>query len=144
MGEISNVFSTPLLSVAGLRPFLPELVELLSSSILSSTPKLVKAAASALFNIARLYLLESTSPAEDDVISIAVAVVEALRSMLSKEPREDNELIRLCVVVLGGFIVLGPREGGALREVLGGVEAKEVLGRFEGREGGEVIGLIAQ
>jgi hypothetical protein len=120
---------------------MPELVELLSSSTLSGTLKLVKAAASALFNLSRLYLVESMSPGEDDVISIAVALVESLRTLLGKENVEDMELVRLTVVCLGGFVVLG-KDSGSVKEVLDGVEAVDVVKKFKGVEGTEVAALI--
>jgi hypothetical protein len=139
------MFSTPLLIVASLRPFLPEMIELLSSSVLasgsSSTTKLVKAAASALFNLSRVSLEESVSLGEDETISIVVALVESLKILVEKDTTESKELIRLLVVCLGGFVVLG-RESSTVKEVLGGIEAAEVLRRVEGAVAMEVIGLI--
>jgi hypothetical protein len=139
------MFSTPLLTVASLRPFLPEMIELLSSSVLASgsnsTPKLVKAAASALFNLSRVSLEESVSPGEDETISIVVALVESLKILVEKDTTESKELIRLLVVCLGGFVVLG-RESSTVKEVLGGIEAADVLRKAEGAVALEVIGLI--
>jgi hypothetical protein len=115
-----------------------ELVELLASSSLSGTSKLVKAAASALFNLSRLYLVESGSPAEDHVISIVMALADSLRTLLDKQSPEDLELVRLTVVCLGGFVVFG-KNSSSVKEILGGIEAVDVVKRFNGVEGTEVV-----
>jgi hypothetical protein len=76
----------------------------------NSTTKLVKAAASALFNLSRVSLEESVSPGEDETISIVVALVESLKILVEKDTTESKELIRLLVVCLGGFVVLGENQ----------------------------------
>jgi PUL domain len=142
--KIANTFSTPLLTMASIQPFLTELLELLTSSILlgttTSKTNLVKPATSALFNLSRLSLEESISPNEDEIISVLVALVEALKTVLEREPQE-KELQRLLVVCIGGFIVLG-RDSATVRDVFGGVDAGEVIGRVEGDISKEVIGLV--
>jgi desumoylating isopeptidase 1 len=143
--QISNMFSTPLLTIGNLRPFLPEMIELLTSSVLASgsnsTTKLVKAAASALFNLSRISLEESVTPTEDETISIVVALVESLKTLVEKDTTETKELLRLLVVCLGGFVVLG-RDSDTVKEVLGGIEAAEVLRKVDGAVALEVISLM--
>jgi PUL domain len=136
-----------LLTVASLRPFLPELVELLTTSLLSSinSPRLnlVKASSSALFNLSRLCISESLSPEEDEIISIVVAVVETLKTLLQKpDAGESKELQRLLVVCIGGYVLLA-KESSAVREILSGVEAGDVIGLVEGGVSQEVVGLIS-
>jgi PUL domain len=142
--QVANLFSTPLLTVGSLKPFLPEMLELLTSSVLASstsTMKLVKAAASALFNFSRISLEESIIPGEDEIISIAVALVESLKNLLDKESTEDKELQRLMVVCLGGFVIFG-KQSEAVKEVLTGIEAMEILKKADFSVATEVIGLI--
>jgi PUL domain len=140
------MFSTPLLTVATLQPFLPQLIELLTSSILSSTPSsrmnLVKAAASALFNLSRQCFEESIPPGEDEILSIIVALVESLKTLLEKKAGENKELERLLVVCIGGFIVLG-RDSVTIKEVLDGIEAGEIIGRIDGAVSKEILGLMS-
>lgn len=139
------MFSTPLLTIANLRPFLPEMIELLTSSVLASgsnsTTKLVKAAASALFNLSRTSLEESVTPTEDETISIVVALVESLKTLVEKDSTETKELLRLLVVCLGGSVVLG-KDSDTVKEVLAGIEAAEVLRKVDGAVALEVISLI--
>jgi len=137
------LFSTPLTTIPSLQSFLPEMVELLNSAVLATkSPKLIKAVAAAFFNIARLSLEESVAPDEDEIISIVVALVESLKNMrVNETEKKDPELERLLVVCLGGFILLG-RDSEGTKEILGGVEAIDVLKGIEGALAGEVIGLI--
>jgi len=132
--------------VATLQPILPEMVELLTSSILSSSTSsrlnLVKAAASALFNLSRLSLEESVAPGEDEILSIVVALVESLKTLLEKKSEESKGLERLLVVCIGGYIVLG-RDSGAIKEVLEGIEAGDIIGRIDGSVSKEVINLLS-
>jgi desumoylating isopeptidase 1 len=144
--QIANIFSTPLLTVSTIHPFLPEMVEFLTSSILSSgtSPKLnlVKAAASALFNLSRLCLEESVAPSEDEILSIVVALVESLKTLLEKKAAESKDLERLLVVCVGGYSVLG-RDASAIREVLEGIEAGDIIGRIDGSVSKEVVNLLS-
>jgi hypothetical protein len=103
--------------------------------------KLVKAAASALFNFTRISLEESIFPDEDEIISIAVALVESLKTLLEKDPSEDKELQRLLVVCLGGFVIFG-KQSEAVKEVLGGIEAVAILKKADFSAAKEVIGLL--
>jgi hypothetical protein len=140
------MFSTPLLTVATLQPFLPEMVELLTSSILSSSTSsrlnLVKASASALFNLSRLSLEESVVPDEDEILSIVIALVESLKTLLEKKSEDSQALERLLVVCIGGYIVLG-RDSSAIKEVLEGIEARDIIGRIDGSVSKEVISLLS-
>ena len=140
------MFSTPLLTVANLRPFLPELVELLTSSILSNSSStksnLVKASASALFNLSRQSLEESVSPDEDEILSILVALVEALKTLQEKNAADNKELGRLLVVCIGGYIVLG-KDSSTIKEVLEGIEAKDIIGKIDGAVSKEVLSLMS-
>jgi PUL domain len=140
------MFSTPLLTVATLRPFLPELVELLTSSILSSSTSarlnLVKAAASALFNLSRLSLEESVPPGEDEILSIVVALVESLKTILEKNVVQSKELERLILVCIGGFVILA-KDSNAIKEVLEGIEAKDIIGKIDGTVSEEIISLLS-
>jgi PUL domain len=139
------MFSTPLLTVTSLKPFLPEIVELLTSSILScsTTPRLnlVKAAASALFNLSRVSLEESVPPGEDEILSIVVALVESLKTLLDKKAQERKDLERLLIVCLGGYLVLGS-DSTTINEVLEGIEAIDVIKRMEGSVPKEVVNMI--
>jgi hypothetical protein len=121
------------------------MIELLTSSVLASgsnsTTKLVKAAASALFNLSRTSLEESVTPTEDETISTVVALVESLKTLVEKDTTETKELLRLLVVCLGGFVVLG-RGSDTVKEVLGGIEAAEVLRKVDGAVALEVVSLI--
>lgn len=103
--------------------------------------KLVKAAASVLFNFTRISLEESTTPSEDEIISVAVALVESLKTLLERDSSEDKELQRLLLVCLGGFVVFG-KQSEAVREVLGGIDAVDILRRADFSVAKEVIGLI--
>jgi PUL domain len=138
--KIANTFSTPLLTISGISNFNLELVDLFTAGILSETPKLVKASASAIFNLSRLYLVESMSPTEDDVIAIVVALVQSLRTSLESDP-QDPELARLIVVCLGGFVVLG-KEFTSVKEVLVEIGSVDIVKKFKGVEGDEVAALI--
>jgi PUL domain len=139
------MFSTPLLTVASIKLFLADMVELLNSALLagSTTSKmgLVKAAAAAYFNLSRLALEGSSSIDEDDLISILVALVEALKVLSEKDSAETKELRRLIVVSIGGYIVLS-RGSETVKEVLGGIEAVDVIRRSDASESQEVIVLI--
>ena len=139
------MFSTPLLTMAGLQPFLPELVELLTSSILSSSStsrlNLVKAAAAALFNLSRMGLAESIAPGEDEILSVVVALVESLKVLTERKSPDTKELERLTVVCIGGYIVLG-RDSSAIKEVMEGIEAVDVITGSGGSVSDEVVGLI--
>ena len=130
--------------MASLQPFLPELVELLTTSILSgsstSTMKLVKGAASGLFNLSRLSLEESVAPSDDEIISTLVALVESLRMLLEKDVQEGKDLQRLLVVCIGGFIVLG-KDTDTIKQVLGGVDAVEVIQKVAGAVSQEVADM---
>lgn len=140
------MFSTPLLTVATLRPFLPELVELLTSSILSSTSlsrmNLVKAAASTLFNLSRLSLEESAAPSEDEILSIIVALVESLKTLQEKNAAGSKELERLLVVCIGGYLVLG-RDSMTIKEVMEGIEASNVIAKIDGAVSKEILDLMS-
>lgn len=131
--------------MAGLQPFLPELVELLTSSILSSSStsrlNLVKAAAAALFNLSRMGLAESIAPGEDEILSVVVALVESLKVLTERKSPDTKELERLTVVCIGGYIVLG-RDSSAIKEVMEGIEAVDVITGSGGSVSDEVVGLI--
>lgn len=121
-----------------------ELLELLTSSVLAnstSTMKLVKAAASALFNFSRISLEESIIPGEDEIISIVVALVESLKNSFAKQSTDDKELQRLLVVCLGGFVIFG-KQSEAVREVLAGIDAIDILKKADFSVSKEVIGLL--
>jgi len=139
------MFSTPLLTIQTMRPFLPELVELLTSSLLSSSTtsrsNLVKAAASALFNLSLLSINESMAPGEDEILSIVVALVESLKTMLEKKAIESKDLERLFVVCIGGFVVLAS-DSSTIKEVLEGIEAVEVIKGVNGSVSSEVVELL--
>ena|SRR5205085_1077952 len=123
---------------------MPELWDLLTSSVLAkstSTMKLVKAAASALYNFSRISLEESIIPGEDEIISIVVALVESLKNSFAKQSTEDKELQRLLVVCLGGFVILG-KQSEAVKEVLAGIEAMDILKKADFSVSKEVIGLL--
>lgn len=142
------MFSTPLLTISSIQQFLPELVELLTTSILSSSSSsrmnLVKAAASALFNLSRQSLEESIFPGEDEILSIVVALVESLKTFSEKNGSGNNnkDLERLLVVCIGGFIVLG-RDSLTIKEVLEGIEAGDIIGRIDGDVSKEVLSLLS-
>jgi len=139
------VFSTPLLTIASLQPFLPEMVELLTSSILSSSStsrlNLIKAAAAALFNLSRLSLAESSAPGEDEILSIVVALVESLKGLTERKSPDTKELERLMVVCIGGYLVLG-RDSSAIKEVMAGIEAVDIIQGVRGSVSDDVVGLI--
>lgn len=103
---------------------------------------LVKAAASALFNLSRQCLEESIPPSEDEILSIVVALVESLKTLLEKKAGENKELERLLVVCIGGFIVLG-RDSMTIKEVLDGIEAGEIIGRIDGTVSKEILDLMS-
>ena len=140
------MFSTPLLTAATLQPFLPEMVELVTSSILSSSTSsrlhLVKAAASVLFNLLRLSLEESVGPGEDEILSIVVALVESLKTLVEKKSTDSKDLERLLVVCIGGYIILG-RDSSAIKEVLEGIEAGDIIRKIDGYVSKEVISLLS-
>jgi hypothetical protein len=119
------------------------MVELFNAAVLAtSSLRLVKAGAAALFNIARLCLTESLAPGEDDIISIVVALVESLKNIEGIDSdKKIQDLERLFVVSLGGFILLG-RESEGVKEILSGIEATDVLKNIQGEIVKEVIGLI--
>ena len=139
------MFSTPLLTIASLQPFLPEMVELLTSSILSSSStsrlNLIKAAAAALFNLSRLSLAESSAPGEDEILSIVVALVESLKGLTERKSPDTKELERLMVVCIGGYLVLG-RDSSAIKEVMAGIEAVDIIQGVGGSVSDDVVGLI--
>jgi len=143
--QITNIFSTPLLTMGSLQPFLPQLAELLTSSILSSSTtsrlNLVKAAAAALFNLSRLGLAESIAPSEDEILSVAVALVESLKVLTERKSPDTKELERLLVVCIGGYVILG-KDSVAIKEVLEGIEAVDIMTGAGGSVSNEVIGLI--
>jgi hypothetical protein len=124
---------------------LPELVELLTASILASSAStrlnLAKAASSALFNLARQSIDEAVSPGEDEILSILVALIEALRTLQEKSASESRDLERLIVVCVGGYLVLG-RDSSSIKEVMEGVEAKDILSKVSGDVAKEVVGLL--
>jgi hypothetical protein len=123
---------------------MPELLDLLTTSVLAkstSTMKLVKAAASALFNFSRISLEESIIPGEDEIISIVVALVESLKNSFAQQSTDDKELQRLLVVCLGGFVIFG-KQSEAVKEVLAGIEAVDILEKADFSVSKEVIGLL--
>jgi hypothetical protein len=124
---------------------LPELVELLTASILASSAStrlnLAKAASSALFNLARQSIDEAVSPGEDEILSILVALIEALRTLQEKSASESRDLERLIVVCVGGYLVLG-RDSSSIKEVMEGVEAKDILSKVSGDVAKEAVGLL--
>jgi len=72
-----------------------------------------------------------------------VAVVETLKTLLQKpDAGESKELQRLLVVCIGGYVLLA-KESSAVREILSGVEAGDVIGLVEGGVSQEVVGLIS-
>jgi hypothetical protein len=119
-------------------------VELLTSSLLSSSTstrsKLVKAASSALFNLSRQSIDEAVAPGEDEILSVLVALVEALKTIQEKAP-ENKDLERLIVVCLGGYLVLG-RDSSSIKEIMEGIEAKDILSKVDGDVAGEVMSLL--
>jgi hypothetical protein len=121
------------------------MVELLTASILASSAStrlnLAKAASSALFNLARQSIDEAVSPGEDEILSILVALIEALRTLQEKSASESRDLERLIVVCVGGYLVLG-RDSNSIKEVMEGVEAKDILSKFSGDVAKEVISLL--
>jgi hypothetical protein len=130
--------------MASLQPFLPQLVELLTSSILSSSTtrlNLVKAAAAALFNLSRLSLAESIAPGEDEILSVVVALVESLKVLTERKSSDTKELERLLVVCIGGYLIRG-KDSVAIKEVLEGIEAVDIIKGAGGSVSNEVIGLI--
>jgi hypothetical protein len=143
--QITNIFSTPLLMMASLQPFLLQLVELLTSSILSSSTtsrlNLVKAAAAALFNLSRLSLAESVALGEDEILSVVVALVESLKVMTERKSPETKELERLLVVCIGGYVILG-KDSAAIKEVMEGIEAVDIITGAGGSVSDEVVGLL--
>jgi hypothetical protein len=143
--QITNIFSTPLLTMASLQPFLLQLVELLTSSILSSSTtsrlNLVKAAAAALFNLSRLSLAESVALGEDEILSVVVALVESLKVMTERKSPETKELERLLVVCIGGYVILG-KDSAAIKEVMEGIEAVDIITGAGGSVSDEVVGLL--
>jgi uncharacterized protein YegL len=80
------------------------------------------------------------SPTEDDVIAIVVALVQSLRTLLESDP-QDLELVRLLVVCLGGFVVLG-KEFTSVKEVLVEIGAVDIVKKFKRVEGDEVAALL--
>lgn len=131
--------------MASLRPFLPELIDLLTTSVLAdpttSTMKLVKGASSALFNLSRICIEESVAPNEDETISIVVALVESLKKLLEKDISGNKDLQTLLVVCIGGFVMLG-RRSNTVKEVLEGIEATEIIAKVEGETPREIIEII--
>jgi PUL domain len=121
------------------------LIEILSSSALSgvstSRLNLVKASASAIFNLSRLSFEESVSPSDDDILSVIVALVESLKILLEKGASENKDLERLLVVGIGGFVVLA-NDSASIKEVLESIEAVEIIGKVGTPVGTEIIGLI--
>lgn len=72
-----------------------------------------------------------------------MAVVETLKTLLQKpDAGESKELQRLLVVCIGGYVLLA-KESSAVREILSGVEAGDVIGLVEGGVSQEVVGLIS-
>lgn len=124
---------------------LSELVELLTASILTSSAStrlnLAKAASSALFNLARQSIDEAVSPGEDEILSILVALIESLRTLQEKRASESRDLERLIVVCVGGYLVLG-RDSSSIKEVMEGVEAKDILSKVSGDVSKEVVNLV--
>jgi hypothetical protein len=130
--------------MASLQPFLPQLAELLTSSILSSSTSrlnLVKAAAAALFNLSRLSIAESVAVGEDEILSVVVALVESLKVLTERKSSDTKELERLLVVCIGGYVILG-NDSVAIKEVLEGIEAVDIITGAGGSVSEEVIGLI--
>ena len=121
------------------------MVELLTSSILSSSStsrlNLIKAAAAALFNLSRLSLAESSAPGEDEILSIVVALVESLKGLTERKSPDTKELERLMVVCIGGYLVLG-RDSSAIKEVMAGIEAVDIIQGVRGSVSDDVVGLI--
>jgi len=131
------------MTMGSLREFLPEMIELLNAAVLATKSlKLVKTATAALFNISRLSLEESVGPGEDEIISVVVALVESLKTILANgSERKEAELERLLTVCLGGFILLG-RDSEGLKEILAGIEASEVVKGVKGSVAEEVTSMI--
>ena len=131
------------MTMGSLREFLPEMIELLNAAVLATKSlKLVKTATAALFNISRLSLEESVGPGDDEIISVVVALVESLKTILANgSERKEAELERLLTVCLGGFILLG-RDSEGLKEILAGIEASEVVKGVKGSVAEEVTSMI--
>ena len=102
---------------------------------------LAKAASSALFNLSRQSIDEAVSPGEDEILSILVALTEALKNLHEKRVSESRDLARLVVVCFGGYLVLG-RDSSSIKEIMEGIEAKDILSKFDGDVANEVIGLL--
>ena len=101
----------------------------------------MKAASSALFNLSRQSMDEVVAPGEDEILSILVALVEALKTIKDKNVSESKDLERLMVVCIAGYLVLGT-ESSLIKEVMEGVEAKDILSRVDGEVAREAIGLL--
>ena len=101
----------------------------------------MKAASSALFNLSRQSIDEAVAPGEDEILSILVALVEALKTIKGKNASESKDLERLMVVCIAGYMVLGS-DSSLIKEVMEGVEAKDVLSKIDGEAAKEAIGLL--
>ena len=84
---------------------------------------------------------EAVAPGEDEILSILVALVEALKTIKDKNVSESKDLERLMVVCIAGYLVLGT-ESSLIKEVMEGVEAKDILSRVDGEVAREAIGLL--
>lgn len=122
-----------------LEPFRDEMVSLLISSLESSNTRIVKAAASVLFNLLRILLDGDMQPGDDEFICIAVAVVQSLNVSLQNE--EDSDFIKLLIVCLGGIIVIC-KDFSELGQLLIAIEASETVSKVSGVEAQEILRLL--
>jgi hypothetical protein len=88
-----------------------------------------------------LGLAESIAPSEDEILSVAVALVESLKVLTERKSPDTKELERLLVVCIGGYVILG-KDSVAIKEVLEGIEAVDIMTGAGGSVSNEVIGLI--
>lgn len=118
------------------------MINLLTSSLESSRPQVVKSAASALFNLLQM-LLNERFRGDDDLICIIVcSLMESLRVSLEKDTTEDDELVRLLVVCLGGMIVIAKGSLNPIEKLLISLDAPETISKMSGTEAKEVLNLL--
>ncbi|TGZ76463.1 DUF862-domain-containing protein [Ascodesmis nigricans] len=147
--SLCNLFTTPLFPTHLLTPpLLSLLLPLATASLLSTTHLSLRAAASNLiFNIAlHIHLQRCTKQKEvlDDasLVELGVGVVEGIQ-----REKEGKEVVKAAVVALA-WLVYGVERGSELADILGIVEAGEVVrgaeekGLLEGGLAKEVVGLL--
>lgn len=138
-------FSATLVKFTLFQSFQGEIISLLTSALTSSRQELVRSSASALFNILRILILDSSIFLEEnELLCIASGINKAVDMLLQAGSGNDG-LLKLLISCFDGIIIVARRSlvSETFEDFLV-LEAPEILSKISTAESREVLLLLTK